>query len=241
MLHNIVFLSLVISITLNTIGIFFSYFLLRRKDYFPRIQQRSYTIATLNKRMPLIYLNLAFLYILTYLGLTLTKTAFSWQSLPWWNILIQCVFLSLIDDFYFYFYHRTLHRNMWLFRKIHKIHHKAHSPLPIEYIYVHPLEWFIGAAGLVIGYLLLFFITGSLNCYVFLLYLTFRTVHELDIHSGINSFFANYIPFFASAEHHDLHHAKPTLGNYASTYLFWDKCLGTLASIRKNKKIRTHT
>ena len=146
---------------------------------------------------------------------------------------MQFLFISFIDDSYFYFYHRALHNNIWLFRKIHKIHHKAYSPVSIEYIYVHPLEWLGGTGGLVLAYILLFLIVGSLNCYVFLCYLTFRTVHELDIHSGVSSFFAKYIPFFAPAEHHDLHHEKPALGNYAATYVLWDRWLGTLAKVKK--------
>ena len=26
---------------------------------------------------------------------------------------------------------------------------------------------------------------------------------------------------------HDLHHAKPNIGNYAATYVFWDRIFGS--------------
>ena len=34
------------------------------------------------------------------------------------------------------------------------------------------------------------------------------------------------IPFYGDNEHHDLHHAKRD-GNYASTFILWDKIMGT--------------
>ena len=58
-------------------------------------------------------------------------------------------------------------------------------------------------------------------------YLLVRNLHELDIHSGIISPLGKLMPIYAPAEHHDLHHSKPTKGNYASTFELWDRVLGT--------------
>ena len=33
------------------------------------------------------------------------------------------------------------------FKTIHRIHHKAITPVALEYIYVHPLEWLMGYIG----------------------------------------------------------------------------------------------
>jgi len=34
------------------------------------------------------------------------------------------------------------------------------------------------------------------------------------------------LPFWAGAEHHDEHHEK-FVGNYASSFRWWDYCMGT--------------
>ena len=69
-----------------------------------------------------------------------------------------------------------MHENKYVYYKIHKIHHEANSPIPIDYIYVHPLECQIYRSF--IGILIL----GGVNIYTFWLYLIIRNLHELDIH-----------------------------------------------------------
>ena len=110
---------------------------------------------------------------------------------------------------------------------IREIHHKAFAPLPIEYIYVHPLEWIVGAIGPFLGLLVLHLAWGAIPAWSLWAYLLVRNLHELDVHSGIKSPLGKWIPLYAPAEHHDLHHAKPTKGNFASTLTFWDNVLGT--------------
>jgi sterol desaturase/sphingolipid hydroxylase (fatty acid hydroxylase superfamily) len=135
--------------------------------------------------------------------------------------------LVLVDDIVFYWVHRTLHTNKTLYRLIHKKHHEAFAPVPAEYLYVHPLEWMIGSAGPVAGVALVLGIWGEMSAWTFWLWGAFRTLHELDIHSGIRSSWARAIPLYGVMEHHDRHHAKPTLGNYASTLTLWDKVFQT--------------
>jgi len=227
--HDIIGLTFLMLVVVNGSGILASYGLLYFQPKAYKIQDRSYTLDMLNQRMKLISLNLALLFCLTFIGLSLFEGIFSWSTPPFWVLLLQVFFLSLVDDGYFYFYHRFLHVNKWAYRKIHRIHHRAFTPVPMEYIYVHPLEWFGGMGGPAIGLGVLFLMDGSLNAWVFLVYSTLRTLHELDIHSGIKSTWSNYLPFYSQTEHHDLHHAKPHAGNYASTYTIWDKLLKTEA------------
>ena len=61
----------------------------------------------------------------------------------------------------------------------------------------------------------------------FIVYLMFRTTHELFIHSGLrSSVFFKLIPFYGNNEHHEIHHAKFDC-NYATTFTIWDKLFGT--------------
>ena len=45
------------------------------------------------------------------------------------------------------------------------------------------------------------------------------------------------IPFWAGADHHDLHHEK-FIGNYASSFRWWDKMMDTEAFEEATKKRR---
>lgn len=192
-----------------------------------RIQDRPHPWDTLWNRMPLILFNQLVLMTMTWVALSNFGHLFDMELPSVGVIILQLIAIHLLDDLLFYGWHRLLHENKWLYNKIHRIHHKAFSPLPIEYIYVHPLEWFVGSAGPFFGLVLVFGIWGSIPVATFWAYLILRNLHELDIHSGIHSPIGRLVPMYAAAEHHDLHHAKPTKGNYASTLTFWDRVLGT--------------
>ena len=52
-------------------------------------------------------------------------------------------------------------------------------------------------------------------------------MHEIHIHSGIKTLkYLKYMPLYGINEHHDIHHSK-RMGNYASTFTFWDILLKT--------------
>ena len=144
-------------------------------------------------------------------------------SFSYLNLFVQLFIILIFDDTFFYFLHRLMHENKYIYKKIHKIHHRANSPIPIDYLYVHPLEWMSGFIGPFIGILLL----GGVSIYAFWLYLIVRNLHELDIHSGLKGSFLNrLLPFSGTNEHHDLHHAKRD-GNYSSTFTLWDTIFRT--------------
>ena len=142
-------------------------------------------------------------------------------------LLGQVLLIIVIDDAWFYGWHRLMHEHKGLYRRIHKIHHRAYAPLPIEYIYVHPLEWMVGGIGPFVGLILVHTVWGAIPAWTLWAYLLVRNLHELDIHSGIKSWIGLHLPLYAPAEHHDLHHAKPGKGNYASTFTLWDKLFKT--------------
>ena len=65
-----------------------------------------------------------------------------------------------------------------------------------------------------------------------------RIIHELDIHSGISARLGRFLPLFAGTEHHDMHHARPTMGNYASSLTLWDRVFGTEIDASRVKRAR---
>jgi len=225
---NFIIITIAIVIGCNAIGFIYSYLVLYTNLFKEkRIQHRDYKPGLFFKRLPLILLNLFLLLAITCTGLYFIADRFIMDFPPVWVIALQVLAYFLIDDLWFYFIHRWLHENKYLMKTIHAIHHKAIMPFPLEYIYVHPLEWMIGSIGTFIGLGFFMWIGGG-HAYAitFWLFIALRNLHEIEIHSDVKSWIGDKIPLLAPTEHHDLHHAR-SKGNYASTLLIWDKFFGT--------------
>ena len=210
----------------NLIGYIYTALILHTNlinDY--RIQPKEYFAKRFYERFPLILFNISILLSVGIVGVFLLQDFIDFGLPTVWVFTWQLVLIFLIDDLYFYFYHSTLHTK-FLYKHIHKTHHRSTMPIPMEYIFTHPLEWFFGAIGPFIG-LVVIASFSEINIYAFWVMSALRNLHELDIHSGIKSSkITSLIPFYGTTEHHDLHHSK-NKGNYASTFTLWDKVFGT--------------
>lgn len=215
----------------NALGFLYSFIVLRTslfKKY--RIQNQEYKEGIFSNRMPLFIFNFITLLVFSGVGAYFIFDFLDTTWDPWYVIAGQVLFAFLIDDLFFYFYHRYLHENKFLLKHIHSIHHRATKPFPLEYLYAHPLEWMTGTLGVVLGFLgILLFM--KINLYAFWIFGLLRNLHEIQIHSDLKLPFISKFPFLSKTEHHDLHHAKLN-GNYASTFLIWDKILGTTFKTR---------
>ena len=220
-------LTILLIVLINLIGYVYSYLIVtnrvgpNRQIQPNAIRDKKY----LSSHTYLFAINVCTLIFFVFIGFYFFKnyiidlnTEFSYL-----NLFVQLFIILIFDDTFFYFLHRSMHENKYIYKKIHKIHHRANSPMTIDYLYVHPLEWMSGFIGPFIGILLL----GGVSIYAFWLYLIVRNLHELDIHSGLKSSFLNRLfPFSGTNEHHDLHHAKRD-GNYSSTFTLWDTIFKT--------------
>lgn len=210
----------------NLIGYIYTALILHTNlinDY--RIQPKEYFAKRFYERFPLILFNISILLGVGIVGIFLLQDFIAFELPTVWVFVWQLVLIFLIDDLYFYFYHSALHTK-FLYKHIHKTHHRSTMPIPMEYIFTHPLEWFFGAIGPFIG-LVVIASFSEINIYAFWAMSALRNLHELDIHSGIKSSkITSLIPFYGTTEHHDLHHSK-NRGNYASTFTLWDKVFGT--------------
>ncbi|XP_006896718.1 PREDICTED: methylsterol monooxygenase 1 [Elephantulus edwardii] len=148
---------------------------------------------------------------------------YEWEAMPRWSmLLLRCFFCAVIEDTWHYFLHRLLHHKR-IYKYIHKVHHEFQAPFGMEAEYAHPAETIILGTG--------FFIGIMLFCdHVVLLWawVTCRLIETIDVHSGydipLNPL--KLIPFYAGARHHDFHHMN-FIGNYASTFTWWDRLFGT--------------
>ena len=226
-------ITLGIAVVSNLIAGLLSYFILSTSVLDQqRIQSRRYRQGTFRRRVPLIAFNLFCLFSITYVGVYFGETLFYWELEPLgWSslwVISQLAIFVLIDDAYFYFFHRALHENPWLYRHIHKTHHHAFAPFPLEYIYVHPLEWMMGAGGIPLAIGVIYLCQGGVSVWAFWTFALWRNLHEVEIHSGLQSGWRGRLPLYGTTEHHDRHHLKNSKGNYGSAFTFWDWVFGTL-------------
>ena len=151
------------------------------------------------------------------------------------TLCAQLLFCILIDDTLFYWSHRLLHANKWLYRTIHKQHHEFKYSVGLAVEYAHPIEDILSnTLPTVAGALLL----GS-HASVAIGYMGIKIWQSIDAHSGFNLPFPlspwNIGPGMDCASAHDYHHSH-NCGNYGGFFSFWDWLCGTDKSYQKYLK-----
>ncbi|KXS16075.1 hypothetical protein M427DRAFT_123004 [Gonapodya prolifera JEL478] len=154
---------------------------------------------------------------------------------PITKMLSQVAFCLVFEDFYHYVFHSLLHYGPF-YKNIHKIHHEFQAPFAIVGEYAHPLETLILGLGTIGGPLLLVVATGDLHIISVFAWISVRIVQEIDAHSGYDFPWSlrRFLPFVGGADFHDFHHMN-FLGNYSSTFRWWDWIFGTDASYNQWK------
>ena len=191
-----------------------------RKEH--AIQPRDYREDAFPKRIPLIALNASLVLTFAASSYYLLQDYFILDAFPPIGLLlVQYLIFFVIDDAWFYLMHRSMHAIPWLMNVVHKRHHTASKPFPLDYMYVHPLEWMIGMLGPALGALTVLLIWGEMYAWVMWIVIIIRNLHEMQAHSGLKSTWMKYSLFLGTSDHHDLHHAK-LQGNYGSSTRIWD-------------------
>jgi sphinganine C4-monooxygenase len=109
----------------------------------------------------------------------------------------------LVMDAWQYFLHRAMHRNHFLYKHVHSMHHRLYAPFSFGSMYNHPVEGFLldilgsavaeTAAGLSPRQAALFF--------------GFSTLKAVEDHSGYKLPWSPIQLVFAnSSDYHDIHH-----------------------------------
>ncbi|ORZ35403.1 C-4 methyl sterol oxidase [Catenaria anguillulae PL171] len=153
--------------------------------------------------------------------------------LPSWSRIAMesCLFL-VIEDTYHYWAHRALHKGN-LYKLIHKQHHEFAAPVGICAEYAHPLEVIILSMGTLLGPLIYTWATGDFHVFSMLVWSVIRTCQAVEAHSGYDFPWSinKFIPFWSGADHHDFHHQN-FIGNYSTSFRWWDLIMGTEGSYR---------
>ncbi|KAJ6083796.1 hypothetical protein N7467_007931 [Penicillium canescens] len=144
-----------------------------------------------------------------------------------WTMAYQIAVFFVMEDTWHYFSHRALH---WgpLYKAIHKIHHQYSAPFGLAAEYASPIEVMILGFGTVGCPILWCAVTGDLHILTMYIWIVLRLFQAIDAHSGYEFPWSlhHFLPFWAGADHHDLHHEK-FIGNYASSFRWWDYVLDT--------------
>lgn len=145
----------------------------------------------------------------------------------WSDMAIQILFFLVIEDAWQYWAHRGLHKG-WFYRNIHKRHHDFTAPFGITAEYAHPAETLILGLGTLAGPWLWVAATADLHVMTVMAWVAVRLLQTVDAHSGYDFPWSlrHIIPFWAGADFHD-HHHKVFLGNYGSSFRYWDWICGT--------------
>ncbi|KAI0482451.1 C-4 sterol methyl oxidase [Xylariaceae sp. FL0804] len=159
------------------------------------------------------------------------------------KMLFHIAVFFVMEDAWHYWFHRALHYGP-LYKKIHKLHHTYSAPFGLAAEYASPIEVMLLAMGTVGGPILWVSLTGDLHLFTMYLWIVGRLFQAIDSHSGYDFPWSlhHFLPFWAGANHHDVHHER-FIGNYSSSFRWWDYMLDTesgpeAAKRRRERKIK---
>ena len=141
------------------------------------------------------------------------------------RMLVSAAAMVVLNDAWFYFVHRLLHTR-WFFRHVHRIHHRSVDVTPFSAYSFHPIEGLLLSAWVVPWVFLVptwVPVLASVQLYGYL--------NNLVAHLGYEFYprwFARVFPFrwLTTSTYHNVHHTR-FRGNYALTFRWWDRWLGT--------------
>ncbi|KAM0342828.1 hypothetical protein ACHAPU_009192 [Fusarium lateritium] len=157
---------------------------------------------------------------------------------PAWKMALQIAVCFVMEDAWHYWFHRALHYGP-LYKAIHKMHHTYSAPFGLAAEYASPIETALLGIGVVGCPLVVLAFTGELHLVTMYIWIVLRLFQAIDSHSGYDFPWSlrHVLPIWAGAHHHDLHHEK-FIGNYASSFTWWDYCLDTEAGADAHKRRR---
>ncbi|ODQ81558.1 hypothetical protein BABINDRAFT_108819 [Babjeviella inositovora NRRL Y-12698] len=152
-----------------------------------------------------------------------------------YTMLVQIGIFFACEDMWHYWAHRLFHHG-WFYKNIHKQHHRYAAPFGLTAEYAHPVEVISLGFGTVGFPMIYAYFTRDLHLFTVTCWVVLRLFQAVDSHSGYDFPWSlnKFIPFWSGAEHHDLHH-RYFIGNYASSFRWWDFCLKTEAGPHANR------
>lgn len=154
-----------------------------------------------------------------------TQITLEWNALPAWYWPISVLIYLFVQDTWFYWTHRLMHRPRW-FRLAHAVHHHSRPPTTWTAMSFHPIEAITGA---IVVPLLVFVVPIHISALAVVL--SIATIMGVTNHMGwemfprwvVHSSLGNWL---ITASHHERHHEDYQC-NFALYFRFWDRLCGT--------------
>lgn len=160
----------------------------------------------------------AFTVLLWQKGFTKVYTNIS--DYGWWYLPVSLLIYMLIQETYYYWIHRWMHRPA-VFRIIHKVHHDSKIASPFTAFSFHPIEALLQAIFIPILLLLI-----PIHLYVIIILLTIMSFSSVINHLDIEIYPAGSLNKFSKwvigATHHSQHHKRYKY-NFGLYFTFWDR------------------
>jgi len=172
----------------------------------------------------------------TYGFTKMMNIPYGYEEMPNSYVLAgQVLGCAIIEDTWHYFVHKAMHKPEY-YKYVHKVHHHFNAPFSMTAEYAHPLETMILGMGFFIGIM-----TFCTHVFMLWAWVTVRLIETCDVHSGYHFKYnpLHLIPFYGGSKFHDFHHMN-TIGNYASTFSFWDRMLGTDSNYKRYLEKKTN-
>lgn len=122
-----------------------------------------------------------------------------------------------------------MHKNKWLYKHVHSVHHQVYTPYAFSALYNHPFEGFImDTIGGAIPALIL-----DMHPWCCAVFYSVATLKTVDDHCG---YVLPYDPFQLlfqnNTKYHNIHHSgKGQIFNFSQPFFtFWDDFMGSRAS-----------
>jgi len=152
----------------------------------------------------------------------------SLEPRPLWRHALDVLAVLLVFDFAYYLTHRFAFHGKPL-RRVHALHHQAHTPTYADAFFVHPLETVIGLGLFLLSIPAVGALSGAPLHAVSMVVATliFTQVNTLN-HVYVN---LPYFPFKTITwitRIHAAHHVDMNRGNFATLTTVYDWLLGTL-------------
>ena len=149
------------------------------------------------------------------------------------SFILISFYFEIIFDLFHYVSHLILHKNTYLYKNIHKIHHKFKYPSCITTFYQHPVDMIL--SNLVPVIITMYIIPVKPTYFQYIMISTYKVFSEISGHLGKHTKSISFSQFIwlpkmlnieLKIEDHDLHHSNNNC-NYGKRFSLYDKIFGT--------------
>tara|TARA_R110002096_G_scaffold29509_4_gene88918 strand:- start:8353 stop:9132 length:780 start_codon:yes stop_codon:yes gene_type:complete len=159
--------------------------------------------------------------------LTIALERKEWLVIQWefgfWDFVIDLLVIALWNELHFYACHALLHRK-WLYRRIHREHHRSAIPTPFSTFSFHWIE-----AVMLSSVMILLMPFRHLNIGVILFFPVASLIYNNIGHMNYAVFPQHRLgSFFSSCRRHTMHHTR-IRGNYGFVLPWFDFLFKTRA------------